>query len=599
MPESNPFEGLSGQEILDKIEAEGIEKFEPLLGDYGVFINVDLDIFKIAQEVFKSEGNEDKVKEMDYEIVLFDFMLKDPNEGNNTRRFMPKIVWTNGECYPDVNRITDEAKQYYKLRGEQTNNHFLRLRYCDFIWEYLKEYSHAKMAIESYLFVVEEYFQAGVFLKVADCLTRSLQIAVQTNNNDLIKESVGKHLEYLEKCKESGWLYSILKSLINFKRCKEFIDFELIDPYFTIAIESSGYDVITKVSLINMRIDLFKLYSKNNLVGKAQEAIAIAYLSEADRRISNPLLESSFLDKAIKHYKSINGKYGINYNDIIDSLMLRVKQSNINSIAQMEEISTEVKVPTSDVEKYINNFRNVSIEDGLQFLSIDFPIMVSYDYARETTIESLQNTPLLALITETVMSDNNIIGEVKEGESKIESHTQRFIINNCFLVINIYIRPLFAMFINERNLDTEIFMGFISQTPLIEAYRIPIIKTGVERFFKKDYVSSIHVLIFQIEGILREILGRIGRPTAKVNRFGFTQEKMLADILKDELLVQQLGKDLCYFLESILSEPLGLNLRNKIGHALAKIEMFDVSINMILIMIILKFSTMSYKTNNP
>jgi len=355
MAESSGYEGLSGQEILDKIEREGVEKFEPLLGDYGVFINIDLDIFKIAQELFKSKGNEDKVKEMEYEINLFDFMLKDPNDGNNTKRFMPKIVLTNGECYPDEKKITDEAKQYYKLRGEQTKNHFLRLRYCDFTWEYLKEYSHAQMAIESYLLVVEQYFKAGVFLKVADSLARSLQIALMSKDTNLIATCVQKHLEYLDKYKcnnNISYLDSILHSLFQCKKLDEYVSFKEIDPYFDLAIEGVRYSVVHKNGLIELRIVFNKMFGNKNAIGDLERKKAESFIAEADRRKDSAFIQSIFLDKAIKQYFKINKRYGVDYTDKIDALKIRIKETNRKIHDEAHAFHGEVQIPN----ELINNF---------------------------------------------------------------------------------------------------------------------------------------------------------------------------------------------------------------------------------------------------
>ncbi|NLI16496.1 MAG: hypothetical protein GX409_09455, partial [candidate division Zixibacteria bacterium] len=172
MAKDDGFANLTGEEILDKIESSGISDITTIPGDLISFEKIDSKPFRIAMDKFKVEGNDQKVKEMGYEILLFDFTMKIPScRGEREyKRFSPKIVWTNDECYTDIKNIDDEAMQYYKARGEQTKNITLKVRYCDFTWEYLKDHNHARMAVEGYLFLLDKYYENNINHKVIDCL---------------------------------------------------------------------------------------------------------------------------------------------------------------------------------------------------------------------------------------------------------------------------------------------------------------------------------------------------------------------------------------------------------------------------------------------
>jgi len=593
------FKGLTGQQIFDKIEAGETGSFQEIPGDLVVFREFGSEPFRTALEAFKSEGNSEKVKEMEYEIVLFDFTMKNPvrYSGEKFDRFSPKFVYTNGQCYPDIEKVSEEAKQYYKMRGQQTQNLELKVRYCDFTWEYLKAHEHARMAVESYLLLLDSYYENKYYFGISNYLPRSLQIAAQLDDESLIRKCVDAHLKYLEiytDNKQYRWLHELLESILMLKRCKEFIDFESIDSFFQIAIEGCGYDVINKVELIKNRIQLLKIYGKKDLIGKAQEDIAIAYEVEADRYKTNPLIASDYLDKSIKHYDKINGQYGADYTTKLDSLKIKIKQVNRDVKSHMQTISAEAKIPVEQIEEYVTCFRPLSIENCLILIASEFPIMLSLNQAIEIAKDSLQDTPLLASITETVMSDDNISGEIEAGEQKIEKFAKQIIINNCFSTIQLFICPVFDLLLREKDLTPKELLGFLSNSHLIEKERLPIIKVGIERFFSSDYLSSIHILVFQIEGILRDVLDKLGRPTTRSPKRGSTQEKLLDEILRDEKLKKNLKEDFCYFLQVVLSDPLGVNLRNRVGHALAKFGEFDRATGMLLLLILMKFGILIY-----
>jgi len=75
-------------------------------------------------------------------------------------------------------------------------------------------------------------------------------------------------------------------------------------------------------------------------------------------------------------------------------------------------------------------------------------------------------------------------------------------------------------------------------------------KHGLWAFEKEEYVAAIHILVFQIEGILRDLLGKLGLPTFSYRR-NKMREGVLSGILVSLSQIEEMDKDFLKFIEII------------------------------------------------
>ena len=114
------------------------------------------------------------------------------------------------------------------------------------------------------------------------------------------------------------------------------------------------------------------------------------------------------------------------------------------------------------------------------------------------------------------------------------------------------------------------FIRFIACFDFLDDTLVIFISRGITRHFNQDYVSSIHVLIPQIEGILKALL--LYKKIQVPSKFSETDENitesLLHTLLRNPKVEQFLGKDFTKYLELKFTDRLGLNLRNRVSHAL-------------------------------
>jgi hypothetical protein len=117
-------------------------------------------------------------------------------------------------------------------------------------------------------------------------------------------------------------------------------------------------------------------------------------------------------------------------------------------------------------------------------------------------------------------------------------------------------------------ISAENVIAFLYRSPVFRAEFRDIIAHGVARFLDGDMLSSIHLLVPQIEGAVRGLLEKVGVPIIKPLRQGRGFDlRLLDDMLRDRATRTILGEDLAFYLRVLLTDRRGWNIRNRLCHA--------------------------------
>ncbi len=101
----------------------------------------------------------------------------------------------------------------------------------------------------------------------------------------------------------------------------------------------------------------------------------------------------------------------------------------------------------------------------------------------------------------------------------------------------------------------------------------PLIHLGLDEMWNDRAPVALHILVPQLEDVLRQLVRRAGHDTMQTARSdrNVTEEVGLRPILAGLVSRNVISLDERETWESILDDPAGLNLRNRIGHGLARI----------------------------
>ena len=117
----------------------------------------------------------------------------------------------------------------------------------------------------------------------------------------------------------------------------------------------------------------------------------------------------------------------------------------------------------------------------------------------------------------------------------------------------------------------------LCESPLFSNTDRTLLEIGLQAYEEGDFVKAIHVLVPQVENILRNFLALLEVPTLKTvrNHPGIMDAKSMNDALSEERVRDVLKEDLWRYLTVVYVDKRGLNLRNDLAHGLLGADVFN------------------------
>ena len=231
--------------------------------------------------------------------------------------------------------------------------------------------------------------------------------------------------------------------------------------------------------------------------------------------------------------------------------------------------------------------------------SINPNILPTWERAEELADQVLKDSIMHQLFSTQVMDGDLKVKTVSEDNERRQYQIVTSLLSNLRFTSQLLLSPIMrkiasvhvdAVLIGVEELLRD--SGFIGET------HIHLIAHGVRAYLADDHISALHVLVFQVEGVLRDLLTATGRAT-------FSQEKQveyrhctLATLLNVLGQVNGFDTDLSALIRYFLADMIGDNLRNAVGHSLAAPDRFTRENTEIVLMILVRLSLLRVRSQS-
>ena len=197
-----------------------------------------------------------------------------------------------------------------------------------------------------------------------------------------------------------------------------------------------------------------------------------------------------------------------------------------------------------------------------------------YEQAREQA----RNNPLSAMMAATVVDDEGkVVAEspgLMGGPEDEERTLCQIILRNGSLSrqfdVEGLIEPARQVIQAEHAPDFRDIRPIIEMTPFVAEDRLDIVSIGVGRFLGGDYISAVHILVPQLENILRHILELAGKDTSAIQSDMTQESRSLSVLLGDpelrNALEEILGPAILFEIENLFDRRGGPALRHDLAH---------------------------------
>lgn len=478
--------------------------------------------------------------------------------------------------YPCLADLTEAHVEQWISLASVLARPTLRARFADAAWELGKRlgstrkdlYQYGLLAGQMYLRAAIEEQQQAIPLWVTRAALRSISLATQFKNEELLTNSFDFLMSFVDQVDVAHFgIWSVpLDNLVKNASLGTARQQRILDHY-----DKYFKQTIAKGDLFRIELSgqpWAKYFYDHGEYERAKN-ITLLYgerVLELADALSNSALTAHHLSIVLDAYRRMGLR------DHAERVRVQLEAKGKKVIASMKPRFIELDLDIEEIRKSL-----VSIIESPN------PFVALYRLANGCApnpaeiSKSLDGTGYIAhrLIPTSILGDNGLtvsmVGTYDQDRTgRITLEMARAMnLNATFFLIGI------------EEWKKKFELGSLPQTPdfltslLIPPDRISIYREGIEAFEQEDYIKCIHVLIPQVENSLRKLLELLGISVTKTEEDGSFELKNMNDVLRHECVQETLDEKLWYFLKTLYIDKRGMNLRNLVAHGIAPVEAFN------------------------
>lgn len=284
-----------------------------------------------------------------------------------------------------------------------------------------------------------------------------------------------------------------------------------------------------------------------------------------------------FFENAIKVLRTVPGASRAHYNieQRLDALHGKVRAAGQAVVAQMKPLQTEPVDITELVDRARTMVRGKEPLDALAAFARLYrgPQVTAM---RATAREQLNNSIFRLISGNAVMSAQGLTiarqqaaGDgVAEAEAAVRAQMVRDYQLLIGLVTTAEIAPALAVLQLEQSYTIWDFEALCARSPFVPPDRVDLVAEGLYAGYCGEMVHAIHVLVPQIENIVRVHLREAGAVTTTTSPDGIVMENGMSNLVKAPQMLDVFGENLTFELTALFCDQNGPNLRNEVAHGL-------------------------------
>lgn len=313
-------------------------------------------------------------------------------------------------------------------------------------------------------------------------------------------------------------------------------------------------------------------------------AVAEGWVKEAIARTASAspshMVAASFYETAIQTYRTIPKAERATHrvDERIAELRVHLNDSGERSLGEMGLIRT----PGVDITQIVENARKSVTGKSAQEALLAFANLhggANAEKLRSSALERMRRHPLQSLFAATVMSrDGRVIAKrpamslggdlTEDDEIAIRAEMIRDYGILVSIVVQADVWPALEVLLLEHRLREADFLDLARHSPIVPKERAGLFGKALFAGYERDFVTALHLLVPQIEHLVRVHLKQAGAKTANLDKDGIQNENGMSTLMDLPEAEKVFGKDLAFEFKSLFCDAFGPNLRNELAHGL-------------------------------
>lgn len=471
----------------------------------------------------------------------------------------------HGVFPPPVEAFPDSLRRYVELRAARARSNDTKARYNDFLWLRWRSFDSARTVHAAYLAAGtgSNLSDASSSMTALDYLRRAARMSIAFKyNRDDARRVIYDEVERSVPGQSLGFTCLLIETAAPLlaaepERARRLIG--SLEAQATAADEADGHRAR---SLFEAAGDVAGALGNATEKNDYLRRVAQSWEREAERRKDEGgLIVLSLLVDSLKIHTKLNDSADI------QRLKDPIARAAQTSGDETKEISSTVKVNREELNAPIDAFAK-SIDNGtatLLDLGRSVGLWRSWDAWKQDFDKARAEHPIQWLVTRFTISPN---GEVNLPSDDDAERDEQNLLD--FYTQQIQFRGAFADVAIERLRETGHWdaVKVIAAFEAIEPSWSRAMASGIEAYEAEDYWTACHVLVPQLERIMRDIAVTVSANVRSLASGGSLQFVTLGPMLADPIVNSVLGSAFCQSFAAAFCNPRGLNIRNRTAHGL-------------------------------
>lgn len=315
---------------------------------------------------------------------------------------------------------------------------------------------------------------------------------------------------------------------------------------------------------------------------------ADSLVKDAESRISGPsrsfMAAAGFLEKAIQTLRRIprseRGALGVDAK--IAQLHDRLTDAGERALLEMGQVTTHEFDISKMVESAKESVRNKPIKDALYEFAYVFPGFQETKI-RASAEKHLRQSIVRSLFGSTHYSrDGRVIAKSPamnlmdaasgENEKILRDEMISNYARQIQIAVQAYIFPALEVMQLEHVWHEYELVRLTNLAPIIPPGRERLYGKALFKGFDGDFISALHLLVPQIEHMVRWHLKQNSVKTTTLDGEGIETENGLSTLMDQPKLKAIFGEDVVFEIKALFCDAGGPNLRNELAHGLLGFE---------------------------
>lgn len=505
--------------------------------------------------------------------------------GHPNQPFAPWMV-TDGFRTAGVEDLSDETVAAAGSLASGTADPRLRAHLADVAWVRGRDYRAAKIAVEGYLALVASLDSEG-WPGEFHYLERALELALQLGrvNEELgrVRQFVEERLAHLAPTDDGFLSAKLMSVLLQFADVDSARYLELASDLARRALAAKAFHIAREYW--TLAADWAARANDPDRRRAALRRIGESFVAEAEealpRPVVGPLQAAAHLERAIEALRRAGGS-----RERVDELHARLVEIQREGVACLPTISHSADI-TDFVTEAERAVAGKPLAEALMIFVQCAPIL-PVDWLRQTAEDHGRRYMLQSLFPKVMLSTDGKVSARQGSATSADPNEREAALRFEMLSLaaryhetlpQMTIDPMRRQIIREHAISADDLIPLLRYGPLVPAGRERIIADGLAAGFYGDLVEATHLLVPQLEHVIRVLLYRAGERVSTFDQYGLQKELDLNRLLYLPALKRPLGEDLVFTLQGLLVEGAGGNIRNRMAHGLmSHAEFFSPSV---------------------